>query len=784
MTAGDWDEVKRLAADFRRAQLVSTVQTLSERNCIEIITKLIEINLLDVIFTTDGKEYITPQYLIKEIKDELYVSGGRINLVELSKTLNVDLSHITARIPEVERSSAGCTLIMGQLITKQYQKTIAEEINKKLQSTGQINVGDLTKVYDLPGDYLQDVVENLGKIIVGKQDKTDSRIFYTEAFLERNKCLLRGTLRAFTKPTQVSVILTITQLQSRDFYFAFDSLADDKEVCGSLTARQGGNAMFIPHIYTKQLNEWVENFYAQNGYLEYDALNRLGISEPKSFIRRHFASSGLLELCTCMIGPQLLNQVEATVEETLRTGSCIDVMMLVPSVLSTSDIRAVLNEVMKKIKNTTAHIFCDTVFITDAFLQELAKGFHTSGFLQNKAELAVSTGAYIQAQAEKKLGRNLASGNKEKEENPGKVEKREERRRKAAGGKSGGGTQGRETKTKSVKKKGHGKEQIAESDSDNEAFIKKEPLGKLEIIKVSEVEELLSKTNTDIMDIEGLVAEIAAYLHPILNKEAISLASAAYEKTMISSVGDRRKAHVDLQDKVDLWIMELRLSDRGLKLFNDKDDQAKLSSYVIKTTGLQLINAIFTYATQDINHPSINVSVTKEFTPEMRTKLLSELSSEVREPLTKLNKCLAGNSVDEFLLTVEPALCAVGLLSRKPDKKKEKQFLQTRRELLLTQLVHSDSPATVLLVGLLLIFQVATQNVLNASGKFVSIILPFLKPYLTAEVYQTLMKFQDLVVQLWAVDNNEEIENKLRSELNETMQEIKDICSDFRKPLQ
>lgn len=65
-----------------------------------------------------------------------------------------------------------------------------------------------------------------------------------------------------------------------------------------------------------------------------------------------------------------------------------------------------------------------------------------------------------------------------------------------------------------MKKKGHGKEQIAESDSDNEAFIKKEPLGKLEIIKVSEVEELLSKTNTDIMDIEGLVAEIAAYLHP------------------------------------------------------------------------------------------------------------------------------------------------------------------------------------------------------------------------------------------------------------------------------
>lgn len=49
---------------------------LSERNCIEIINKLVETNLLEVIFTTDGREYITPQYLLKEVKDELYISGG------------------------------------------------------------------------------------------------------------------------------------------------------------------------------------------------------------------------------------------------------------------------------------------------------------------------------------------------------------------------------------------------------------------------------------------------------------------------------------------------------------------------------------------------------------------------------------------------------------------------------------------------------------------------------------------------------------------------------------
>lgn len=49
---------------------------LSERNCVEIIWKLKELNLLEVIYTTDGKEYITPQELSKEIREELIVHGG------------------------------------------------------------------------------------------------------------------------------------------------------------------------------------------------------------------------------------------------------------------------------------------------------------------------------------------------------------------------------------------------------------------------------------------------------------------------------------------------------------------------------------------------------------------------------------------------------------------------------------------------------------------------------------------------------------------------------------
>lgn len=42
----------------------------------EIVAKLISSKLLDVVFTTDGKEYVTPVHLTKELKDEAFVQGG------------------------------------------------------------------------------------------------------------------------------------------------------------------------------------------------------------------------------------------------------------------------------------------------------------------------------------------------------------------------------------------------------------------------------------------------------------------------------------------------------------------------------------------------------------------------------------------------------------------------------------------------------------------------------------------------------------------------------------
>ncbi|CAM4927385.1 unnamed protein product [Rotaria socialis] len=73
-----WDEIRNLRADFLNLQLTETANKLSERNCVELIGLLVKEGLLNVIYTTDGKDIITEQRLIREILDEIYANGGNV----------------------------------------------------------------------------------------------------------------------------------------------------------------------------------------------------------------------------------------------------------------------------------------------------------------------------------------------------------------------------------------------------------------------------------------------------------------------------------------------------------------------------------------------------------------------------------------------------------------------------------------------------------------------------------------------------------------------------------
>lgn len=388
---------------------------------------LLEKGLIDLVFTTDGKEYLTHQHLRKEIEDELYVNGGRINLVELSKLLTVDLQKIQPVAEEIVADDPTITYILGQLISSDYIIRIASEINEKLVQCGEVNVSELTGVYDLPSDFLlHEVVEkNLGRIIFGKQDSSNPRLLYTPAFISRCKAKIRGALAGCTKPMPISAILNQTGVNEKMFF----SLTSDENQTGSFTSRSIAG-IYIPHIYTKTQSEWVKNFYRQNGYLEFDSVASLGVGDPKSFIQKQLSGEKLTFLDKCAVGQRIIDQVESTLEESISTNSFLDITTILPSVFGDQDIEKLIQIILTPSKLRLTQIFGNLI-ITTKYIDTLLKPVYE--IADKSAKNSVDSGAYQKHVAEKNIKKDI-----EVDESFGKSDKREERRKKAAGGKAGG----------------------------------------------------------------------------------------------------------------------------------------------------------------------------------------------------------------------------------------------------------------------------------------------------------------------------------------------------------
>lgn len=127
---------------------------------------------------------------------------------------------------------------------------------------------------------------------------------------------------------------------------------------------------------------------------------------------------------------------------------------------------------------------------------------------QEKAEKIVKSGKYQQFYMEKQL---LKSVDIQLSHVDHKAERREERRRKAASGKGGGGTQGRETKTKAVKKHARSKQAAHDSDSDDGVGINKKTQAQLEIVSVEDIENII-KNALENEGLEYLTTRVAEHL--------------------------------------------------------------------------------------------------------------------------------------------------------------------------------------------------------------------------------------------------------------------------------
>ncbi|XP_011769012.2 E3 UFM1-protein ligase 1 isoform X1 [Macaca nemestrina] len=786
--ADAWEEIRRLAADFQRAQFAEATQRLSERNCIEIVNKLIAQKQLEVVHTLDGKEYITPAQISKEMRDELHVRGGRVNIVDLQQVINVDLIHIENRIGDIIKSEKHVQLVLGQLIDENYLDRLAEEVNDKLQESGQVTISELCKTYDLPGNFLtQALTQRLGRIISGHIDLDNRGVIFTEAFVARHKARIRGLFSAITRPTAVNSLISKYGFQEQLLYSVLEELVNSGRLRGTVVGGRQDKAVFVPDIYSRTQSTWVDSFFRQNGYLEFDALSRLGIPDAVSYIKKRYKTTQLLFLKAACVGQGLVDQVEASVEEAISSGTWVDIAPLLPTSLSVEDAAILLQQVMRAFsKQASAVVFSDTVVVSEKFINDCTELFRE--LMHQKAEKEMKNNpVHLITEEDLKQISTLESVSTSKKD------KKDERRRKATEGsgsvRGGGGGNAREYKIRKVKKKGR-----KDDDSDDETQSyhtgKKKP--EISFMFQDEIEDFLRKHIQDAP--EEFISELAEYLIKPLNKTYLEVVRSVFMSSTTSASGTGRKRTIkDLQEEVSNLYNNIRLFEKGMKFFAD-DTQAALTKHLLKSVCTDITNLIFNFLASDL---MMAVDDPAAITSEIRKKILSKLSEETKVALTKLHNSLNEKSIEDFISCLDSAAEACDIMVKRGDKKRERQILFQHRQALAEQLKVTEDPALILHLTSVLLFQFSTHTMLHAPGRCVPQIIAFLNSKIPEDQHALLVKYQGLVVKQLVSQNKKTgqgdypLNNELgkeqedvantRKELQELSSSIKDLVLKSRK---
>ncbi|GFY01667.1 e3 UFM1-protein ligase 1 [Trichonephila clavipes] len=158
---------------------------------------------------------------------------------------------------------------------------------------------------------------------------------------------------------------------------------------------------------------------------------------------------------------------------------------VLPSIFTPEDCHEIIGVVTKSIvkQGAVIHVYCDTILVSNDLVETCEKSFEP--LMEAKAKEVVTKTPHLFT-----VQKHAQNTDLKKETLKGKQDK-EDKKKKSSGGKSGGGTQGRETKTKNVKKKYFTCKET--DDADIEELVGKTSDLELEFLSMDEFENHLRK---------------------------------------------------------------------------------------------------------------------------------------------------------------------------------------------------------------------------------------------------------------------------------------------------
>lgn len=779
----DIEELQKL---FEQAQNAKAKVRLSERNVVELVSKLQELQLLDndLLHTVSGKEYITQDELKREIELEIQ-RLGRVALVDLSGTLGVELIHCERQAQQIVQNDASLSLVQGEILSSNYWDSIAEEINESLEVSGQMSVGELARRFSVGAELITNVLSaRLGTSIHGKLEGGQ---LYTPAFVARIRSTVRGAVRALMVPTPVSTLWNFLQQQMREgdegpttkvtgdgglFQSVLHQLIADGEVKGSL---RGGNAVYTPAVFAGAQRGSVEAFYSQNGHITYDTLRKLNVPQPKQYLQEMYKDGVALD--SVFVHPSTISQLDAVAEEAIAGNTWFDALPLVPSSIEATDAAKLVTlcpTVQRALKDDAAIILADTCVISTTFIKDLFEKSENlardlakkkeankkpnkvapqsvseetiSGSLNSGTEAAVEGGVSAQVKGGRRKKGNQSSGTTRPEAEVETVSTKEGKG-KRRGSKSKGEKQFGETGTNVSKGSKGGAIGIGantahdEDDTFTLEFLASKILEWFPDLESAGVEE----------DEDGvLIRALAELIRPRVVAAAIQAKRALFS----AQAEDRRRRMDTLQHKIDEIYSNFQLYSKALELFEDNGKTGVvLHRHLLRTTGAELVDLFLITQGEDgmVDNEVARTDIkgTEPLSSLQRMSLAKSLSGHTLSvKASEMVESLEGKNVDAFERAFEAVVTESGLRLKKLDKKSERALMFSYRKDLALQVENETDWVALLpkVVGLL--FVQVHSRALQAPGRAVSAAILRLKGSIADDVFEVLMEYHKCTVQL------------------------------------
>ncbi|GAM23031.1 hypothetical protein SAMD00019534_062060 [Acytostelium subglobosum LB1] len=712
------DELEVLRQRLYSVQKEQSAQKLSERNCIEIISKMLELKMITIIHTTSGKEFITPKQLELEIRDEIMRSGGRVVVSDLQSLLNVDISYIQEKVNFIVSRDRSMKLYYGEIMTRYYLDSVVEEIHETLQEEGRLDINDLSLRFNLNSEILTEAVNTrLGKLIIGV---FDNDILYTQAHVDRHKARVRGLFSSVTKPTNIAALCKQYQMNERLFRQQLTELIQEKRINGQVQGK-GTQTEYIPTVFNQARTLWIDNFYKQNSYVPYSTLTKLDIPDAMAYLKNTYTNG--VPLSSCFINEYIVNNVESSIEEIIASTGWMDISSLVPSSLSNRDIAMVIEScpTMKVKESPHAIVLNDYFIVSQAFVDRCftllekmieakveKQAILLDSIVTSQSTTATSTDTKKQASRDdltssgsgKGKGGGGGSGGKKSKQQEEQEQDDKPTKQSGKGGKKGGNKKGRRGDDSDDE------DDYNPSPKQSTATSKKQQTKQVD--HLPEIIQILTKSYEN-MEVE-LIQSLAQYLRPRVNQIWETLVKEAKEKLETETIKQRKGKQQELSSAFNSMYQNLLLFKKGMEEL-DADNSA-MHKHLLKTVCTNLTNILL-----ELNASYHLLENTASDTPAQRTAIISSLPSAIGKNMDKLLQSLNKSSIKDYMDTLD-TVCEQSQIHLKPlDKKSEKALLESHQADLYAQAQNDPDMGNQFQAIVLLFYIKYRKNLVHVSPR-------------------------------------------------------------------